>query len=163
MRKSCVFAVALLVASVQLGVKAPVASAADSVTYEIVSDSIGLVNVEYVDSDGRHLVHDVALPWRLDRPIADAQAQPPAGAQLRAEWWTQRAPSRWVTVRIFSGGKLLCESVLDVGNASCYGVTPLGLPPSTLTKPVRDYPSTISPPPPLDRAVLGPAYPFPGV
>lgn len=161
MRRSGVLAVALLVAP--LCANAPVASATGSVTYEIVSDDIGVVNVEYVDADGRHLVKDVSLPWRLDRPIADAEAQPPAGAQLRAEWWPQRAPSRWVTVRIFSQGKMLCESVLDVGNASCYGVTPLGLPQSALTKPVRDYPSTISPPPPLDRARLGPAYPFPGM
>ncbi|MCX2930695.1 hypothetical protein ORI20_10430 [Mycobacterium sp. CVI_P3] len=102
----------------------PVARAADAVTYEIFSDTIPVVDVEYLQPGGRVLITGVALPWRIDVPLDDAQGPTGTGAQLRADWRRIRGPAKWVTVRIFGNGKLLCESVLDVGNATCYGNTP---------------------------------------
>lgn len=106
------------------GLAAPVAHAADTVTYEIVSDTIAVVDVEYQRPGDRVLVTGVTLPWRTDVVLDDARAQPGTGAQLRADWRRNRGPAKWVTVRILSNGRLLCESVLDVGNATCYGNTP---------------------------------------
>lgn len=105
-------------------VLAPPAHASDVVTYDIVSDSIPLVNVEYVDTSGRKLLQSVPLPWRLDVTLDDARGPTGRGAQLRADWRPTAAPSRWVTVRIYDGGDTLCQSTLDVGNATCYGNTP---------------------------------------
>jgi hypothetical protein len=103
---------------------APSAQASDSVTYEIVSDSIPTVDVEYVDQSGRRLVTGVTLPWRLDAVLDNPQGQTGPGAQLRADWRRIRGPAKWVTVRIYQGAQLLCQSTLDVGNATCYGNTP---------------------------------------
>jgi hypothetical protein len=102
----------------------PPAHASDTVTYEIVSDSIPMVDVEYVDQSGRKLVTDVALPWRIDVALDNPQGQTGPGAQLRADWRRIRGPAKWVTVRIYQGAQLLCQSTLDVGNATCYGNTP---------------------------------------
>lgn len=103
---------------------APPAAADEVVTYEIVSDSIPMVDVEYVDQTGRHLITSTPLPWRLDIPIADAEGPTGVGAQLRADWRPIRVPGDWVTVRILQGAQLLCQSTLDVGNVTCYGNTP---------------------------------------
>jgi hypothetical protein len=100
------------------------ALADDSVTYEIVSDTIGMADIEYVENTGRTLITSIPLPWRRDVLLDDAQGPTGQGAQLRADWRRLRGPAKWVTVRIFSGGRLLCESTLDVGNATCYGNTP---------------------------------------
>ncbi|MCA2276875.1 hypothetical protein JF780_26525 [Mycobacterium intracellulare] len=104
---------------------APPAHANDVVTYEVVSDSISQVNgVEYVDAAGRKILRWVPLPWRLDVPLDNARGPTGPGAQVRADWLATARPSRWVTVRIYDDGKLLCQSTLDVGNATCYGNTP---------------------------------------
>ncbi|MGA5544956.1 hypothetical protein ACPCIR_24200 [Mycobacterium sp. NPDC051198] len=116
----------MAVLTVALGgatVAAP-ARAADAVTYEIVSDSIPVVDIEYMDSGGRSLITAIPLPWRMDVQLDNAQGPTGTGAQLRADWRRIRGPAKWVTVRILSGGRLLCQSTLDVGNATCYGNTP---------------------------------------
>ena len=95
-----------------------------TVSYEIVSDSIHVVDVEYVDDGGRRLLPGVALPWRFEATLADPRGGTGVGAQLRADWRRTRGPARWVTVRIYDGPNLLCQSTLDVGNVSCYGNTP---------------------------------------
>lgn len=100
------------------------AHANDVVTYEVVSDSISQVNVEYVDASGRKILQWVPTPWRLDVTLGDARGPTGPGAQLRADWRPTARPSRWVTVRIYDRGDLLCQSTLDVGNATCYGNTP---------------------------------------
>lgn len=100
------------------------ASAEDLVTYEIVSDSIPTVDVEYFDRDGRQHLMGVRLPWRQAVTLEDAKGPTGFGAQLRADWRGLRGPARWVTVRIYSGSTLLCQSTLDVGNIACYGNTP---------------------------------------
>lgn len=101
---------------------APPASAEDTVTYEIVSETITAANVEYYDRSGRIAHQRVALPWRITAAVVDARSPTSDGAQIRADW---RGYGRWrykyVTVRIYLGGELLCESTLDVGNATCYG------------------------------------------
>jgi hypothetical protein len=99
------------------------AHAADAVTYEIDSASIPVVDIEYMQSDGRTLITGVPLPWRMDVTLDTAQGPTGTGAQLRADWRRIRGPAKWVTVRIFSDGRLLCQSTLDVGNATCYGNT----------------------------------------
>jgi hypothetical protein len=100
------------------------ALASDTVTYEIVSNAIPVVDIEYVDQTGRKLITGVPLPWRMDVMLDDAQGPTGPGAQLRADWRRIRGQAKWVTVRIFEDGKLLCQSTLDVGNVTCYGNTP---------------------------------------
>jgi hypothetical protein len=115
-------------------VQAPTAFAEDTVTYEIFSDSVaGLAGVEYRDTSGKHLLQDVALPWRLTVPVANATSPTADGAELRADWRPNFRTAatvgrvllgKFVTVRIYRGDELLCESILDVGNATCYGSVP---------------------------------------
>ena len=105
-------------------VTAPAAWADDTVTYEVVSDSIGSATVEYQNTGGRVLMEGVGLPWRLDAPVRVADGAPPEGSQVRADWRPTAAPARWVTVRIIYRGKVICQSTLDVGDATCYGSTP---------------------------------------
>ena len=113
---------------------APVAQAEDTVTYEIFSDSVArLASLEYRDTSGHHLLPDVPLPWALTVPVADVTSPTADGAELRADWrpnfrtaatvgWVLKG--KFVTVRISRGDQLLCESRLDVGNATCYGSVP---------------------------------------
>jgi hypothetical protein len=103
---------------------APAARANDVVTYEVVSESIPQVNVEYVDASGRKLLESVPLPWRLDVTLDDAGGPTGRGAQLRADWRPLKSKWRTVTVRIYQGSNLLSQSTLDVGDATCYGNTP---------------------------------------
>ena len=115
-------------------VYAPVARAADTVTYDIFSDSVGvLAGVEYRDTAGKHLIEDVPLPFTLTVPVIDARSPTGDGAELRADWRpnfrTAATVGRvlqghFVTVRIKEGNDVLCESILDVGNATCYGNVP---------------------------------------
>jgi hypothetical protein len=115
-------------------VPTPVASAEDTVTYDIISDTVGvLAGVEYRDTSGKHLLQGVTLPWSLTVPVADATSPTRDGAELRADWRpdfrTAATVARvlqghFVTVRITRGGDVLCESILDVGNATCYGSVP---------------------------------------
>lgn len=116
-----VLAAAVLIAP---SVSAPLAHAADAVTYEVVSDSISMMNVEFIDETGRKLLRDVPLPWRLDVTLENADGPTGRGAQVRADWRPTAGPGRWVVVSIYSNGKLLCKSAIDVGNATCYGNTP---------------------------------------
>jgi hypothetical protein len=119
---------------------APVARAEDSVTYEVVSDQITTANVEYRDSSGRIGLEQVPLPWRMDVTVVDARSSIKDGAEVRADWRPLRGPYKWfaapeteptshpnpptVTVRIYFRGAVICQSTLDVGNATCYGSTP---------------------------------------
>lgn len=115
-------------------VYAPEASAEDTVTYDIFSVSVGeLAGVEYRDTTGKHFLEDVPLPWTLTVPVLDASSPTGDGAELRADWRpdfrTAATVGRvlqghFVTVRIWKGHELLCESSLDVGNATCYGSVP---------------------------------------
>ncbi|MEH3141289.1 MAG: hypothetical protein PGN37_14155 [Mycobacterium kyogaense] len=124
-------AVASAVVGLIVVLLAPPAQAEDTVTYDIFSDSVGaLAGVEYRDTAGKHLLRDVVLPWRLTVPVADAASPTGDGAELRADWRpnfrTAATVGRvlqghFVTVRIWVGSELLCESILDVGNATCYG------------------------------------------
>ncbi len=112
----------------------PVAHAEDTVTYDIFSDSVGqLAGVEYRDTAGKHLLHDVSLPWTLTVPVVNATSPTADGAELRADWRpdfrTAATVARvlqghFVTVRITKGNQVLCESILDLGNATCYGSVP---------------------------------------
>lgn len=103
---------------------APLAQASEPVTYEVVSDTIPQAGIEYVDASGRQLLRSVALPWRLDVTLDDARGPTGQGAQVRADWRPLKSKGRLVTVRIYQGSELLCQSTLDVGNATCYGNTP---------------------------------------
>ncbi len=112
----------------------PAAQAEDTVTYDIFSDSVGeLAGVEYRDTAGKHLLQDVPLPWTLTVPVVDATSPTADGAELRADWRpnfrTAATVARvlqghFVTVRITRGQQILCESILDLGNATCYGSVP---------------------------------------
>jgi hypothetical protein len=123
--RSCVVAVALTTGIVA-GLSAPVAHAEDTVTYEIVSDqdNVAAANVEYNDRSERKALQHVSLPWRLTAEVRDAVSPTKDGAEIRADWRPYRWPYKYVTVRIYLGDKLLCESTLDVGDATCYGSTP---------------------------------------
>ena len=113
-----------LILGIAATVLAPAARANDVVTYEVVSDSIPQANVEYVDASGRKLLESVPLPWRLEVTLDDARGPTGPGAQVRADWRPLKSKCRTVTVRIYDGADLLCQSTLDVGDATCYGNTP---------------------------------------
>lgn len=126
--------VVLIIAGVVALLGAPVTHAEDSVTYQIFSDRVAVLSgVEYRDSLGKHRLAGVPLPWQITVPVADALSPTDRGAELRADWrpnfrtaWTVGAVLRgqFVTVRILSGGRILCQNTLDVGNATCYGSVP---------------------------------------
>jgi hypothetical protein len=111
-----------------------VAYAEDTVTYDIFSDSVGeLAGIEYRDTSGKHLLQGISLPWTLTVPVVDATSPTADGAELRADWRpdfrTAATVARvlqghFVTVRITKGNDVLCESILDLGNATCYGSVP---------------------------------------
>lgn len=82
------------------------------------------MNVEYNDRSQRILLLNVPLPWRQNATVVNARSQTENGAEVRADWRPASAPNRWVTVRIYVRGSLICENTLDVGNATCYGSTP---------------------------------------
>lgn len=117
--------VALIAGTFAVG-SAPTAQADDSVTYEIVSDqqNVPAANVEYKDRSERKSLRQVTLPWRLTVGVPDAVSPTNNGAEIRADWRPYRWPYRYVTVRIYFKGGLLCESTLDVGDATCYGSAP---------------------------------------
>jgi hypothetical protein len=121
--RHCAAALPLIV-GVAATVFAPAARASDVVTYEVVSPSIPQVNVEYIDASGRKLLESVPLPWRLDVTLDDARGPTGRGAQVRVDWRPLKSKNRTVTVRIYDGAELLCQSTLDVGDATCYGNTP---------------------------------------
>jgi hypothetical protein len=123
--KSYVAGVALITVIVAV-LRAPLARAEDSVTYEIVSDQLNVpaVNVEYNEHAQRKALQQVSLPWRMTVGVPDAASPTKDGAEIRADWRQYRWPYKYVTVRIYLDSKLLCESTLDVGDATCYGSTP---------------------------------------
>jgi hypothetical protein len=99
------------------------AGAADHlVTYEIVSDTVGIVNIEYMDSQRRVLLEGVPVPWRMDTVVAGKEK-----SEVRADWRPSARPNKWLTVRIIYQGEVICQSTLDIGNATCYGNTPHGV------------------------------------
>lgn len=119
--------VGIAVATGIVGVfSAPPVHAEQSVTYEVVSNqnSVPTANVEYNQGSERKALHQVSLPWRLTVDVPDATSPTRDGAELRADWRPYRWRDKYVTVRIYVGDKLLCESTLDVGDATCYGSTP---------------------------------------
>ena len=123
----------LLVAGGAAVVMAPHARAEDNVTYEVVSDDVATATVEYFDHSERKSLRDVPLPWRTSVTVVNAHSATTDGAEVRADWrphacdgrgWCPQAgPNKWVTVRIYFQGKILCQSTLDVGDAACYGST----------------------------------------
>jgi hypothetical protein len=108
--------------SVILGVTtAPSARADDTVTYEVLTTSdIPAVNVEYNDVSRRLTLQQVPLPWRMNATVGNPRSN---DAEIRADWRPLAKPSKWVIVRIYYRGSLLCQNTLDVGNAACYGST----------------------------------------
>jgi len=119
--------VGIAVATGIVGVfSAPPARAEQSVTYEVISNqnNVPTANVEYNEGSERTALQQVALPWRLTVDVPDATSPTRQGAELRADWRPYRWRDKYVTVRIYLGDKLLCESTLDVGDATCYGSTP---------------------------------------
>ena len=107
----------------------PVAHAAESVTYEVVSNDIPTAGgIEYFDGSARQVLQNVPLPWRTNVTIANPRSLGTDGAEVRADWRNSIAapvwrPGKWVTVRIYIGKTLRCQNTLDVGNAACYGST----------------------------------------
>lgn len=102
---------------------APAAHADDTVTYEVTSSYIAAADVEYFDLSGRNTLEHVTLPWRTNATVSNAHSN---DAELRAYWRPAAAPSKWVSVRIYSRGSLLCQSTFDIGNAVCYGNSTIG-------------------------------------
>ncbi len=125
MNRICVLATGLCV-GIAAAVSVPAAHAEDSVTYEVISNqrTVPAANVEYNDGSERKALQQVPLPWRITVNVPEAVSPTRAGAEIRADWRPFRWPHEYVTVRIYRGDDLLCESTLDVGNATCYGSTP---------------------------------------
>jgi hypothetical protein len=112
----------------------PAARAEDTVTYEVFSNVVPEVaGIEYRDTSGKKLLQAVRLPWSITVPVVDASSSTGDGAELRADWRPNFRTAatvgrvlqgQFVTVRISRGNNVLCESILDVGNATCYGSVP---------------------------------------
>lgn len=124
--------IVLLIAGTSAVVVAPAARADDTVTYEVVSDTVAAANIEYFDHSERRALYGVPLPWRIDVPVVDPHSGSTNGAEVRADWRGSvpasplppgRPPGYWVTVRILFQGKVICANTLDVGDAACYGST----------------------------------------
>jgi hypothetical protein len=96
------------------------AAADDLVTYEVYSNVVRTAYIEYKDGDRKAFVAAVPLPWRIDTVVAGG----PDRAEVRADWRPEAWPNKWVTVRIIHRSDVLCQSTLDIGNATCYGNTP---------------------------------------
>lgn len=115
-------------------VSAPPAHADDVVTYEVFSSFVDRAGgIEYRDVSGKHLIQDVPLPWTITVPVANVFSPEDAGAEVRADWRPNFRTAatvgrvlqgQLVTVRISFRGTVVCESTIDVGNATCYGSTP---------------------------------------
>jgi hypothetical protein len=115
-------------------VSAPVACAEETVTYEVFSDFVpSVAGIEYRDVSGKTLLAEVPLPWQITVPVADVFSPEDDGAELRADWRPNFRTAatvgrvlqgQLVTVRISFRGNVVCESTLDVGNATCYGSVP---------------------------------------
>jgi hypothetical protein len=102
---------------------APAARAAESVTYEVASDDVGVADgIEYFDGTRRILLQYVPLPWRTTVQIANPRRLGTDGAEVRANWYTGQL-NKFVMVRIYFGDTVRCENTLDLGNAACYGST----------------------------------------
>jgi hypothetical protein len=120
---------AALLGGMSATVPADIAHAAESVTYEVVSEHVfAASNIEYFDGSARQLLEDVPLPWRTTVAIANPRSWSTDGAEVRADWRSSIArpvwqPGKWVTVRIYFGETLRCQNTLDIGNAACYGST----------------------------------------
>ena len=117
-------AAVLLPPAMMLVQPAPLAWADSAVAYEVVSADIPTAAIEYADMTGRKVIENVTLPWRAEQTVPDARGEGARGAQVRADWRPLAWPSKWVTVRIYHGGQILCQNTMDVGNATCYGSTP---------------------------------------
>lgn len=122
-----------LIAGIYAVAPSPVAHADDNVTYEVVSHVVPTATIEYFDHSERKVLNAVPLPWRTGVTVLDARSPSTDGAEVRADWrppacdgryWCPEAlPNKWVTVRIYFHGTVLCQNTLDVGNAACYGST----------------------------------------
>lgn len=122
--------ITLVVAAAAVVVLAPPARADDNVTYEVVSSSVRQANIEYVDRSERKVIMGASLPWRAEVTMVDARSPSTRGAEIRADWrgYVPASPlppgiliGYWVTVRILVNGEVICQSTLDVGDATCYG------------------------------------------
>lgn len=111
-------------------VLAPPARAGDNVTYEVVSSSVRAANIEYFDRSERRVVTGASLPWRAEATVFDVRSPSERGAEVRADWrgYVPASPlppgiliGYWVTVRILVNGEVICQSTLDIGDATCYG------------------------------------------
>ncbi len=96
-----------------------IARADESVTYEVLAQSPSLtaVDAEYTDGAGQVAVQNVSLPWRINAAVADAHS---VDTTLHVTW---QSPVRykWVIVRIFTRGSMLCQSIADKGETTCTG------------------------------------------
>jgi hypothetical protein len=128
-RKEPVFRVYVIITSLIIGIPAvamaPVARADGSVTYEVASSDVTAANIEYTDLSGRQTLENVPLPWRANATVVNAHS---TDTSLRAEWRPAAGRYKWVTVRVYTHGDLLCENTLDVGDAECYGSGPSYVP-----------------------------------
>jgi hypothetical protein len=110
-----------LITAILVLTMAPPARADDTVTYEILTTSdIAAVDVEYNDASRLLALQQVPLPWRMNAAVGNPRSN---DAEVRADWRALAKPTKWVTVRIYYRGSLLCEHALDVGNVACYGST----------------------------------------
>jgi hypothetical protein len=109
-----------LISSIYAVAMAPAAHADVTVTYEVASSDIAATNIEYFDLTGPKQLEHVPLPWRINATVVDPHSN---ATEVRADWGPAAGTSRWVTVRIYYQGSLLCEKTLDVGKEACYGGT----------------------------------------
>lgn len=111
----------------------PQAHADGVVRYEVISNFIGSADVDFTDGSGRTTLAGVTLPWRANVAVRNPYS---VDTTLRVTWQgAQRY--KWVKIRIYTRGSLLCEGTFDVGDGACTarglygGQIPLFLPPTS--------------------------------
>ncbi|MUL49450.1 hypothetical protein FZI85_16390 [Mycobacterium sp. CBMA293] len=115
-----------LLSAISTGWLAPIARAAESITYEVASPDLSVEivgSIEYFDGTRRIMLQNVTLPWRTTVQVAKPASLGTDGAEVRANWYTGQL-NKFVMVRIYFGDTVRCENALDLGNAACYGSTP---------------------------------------
>lgn len=118
--RSLRLAAAVITAAATLALAPPV-HADDSVMYEVRSPQVHVADIFFTDVYGEHLLQNEPLPWRANVSVVDPHG---AGTVLRVDWHSEASRYKWVTIRIFTHGSLLCENTLDSGEARCDGRGP---------------------------------------
>lgn len=112
--------VAAMAATVSTAVPAS-AGTDDPAVYEVVSDTVSVVDVTYFDGKDYRRAEQVSLPWTTEVHAGDltTAAKVSNRAEIHANWLVQQGNLGSVTARIRYQGKVLIENTRDRGDVGC--------------------------------------------